>query len=130
MLWQVRPPSGGLPACPAYRQAGGAKRAEVKEYLIKTEHMETEKGKTYKYLREKRVVSQVAKDNMKQFSKVKKAIMDALKEGDMTVDQMAKKINMPKDELMFYLMSLLKYGHVQTGALDDMDEYFSYKLKK
>jgi hypothetical protein len=27
-------------------------------------------------------------------------------------------------------MSLVKFGFVQTAAIDDMDEYFSYKLKK
>jgi len=24
----------------------------------------------------------------------------------------------------------VKYGNVQTGSIDDMDEYYSYKLKK
>jgi hypothetical protein len=43
---------------------------------------------------------------------------------------MTQKLNMPKEEVVFYLMSLLKYGYVQTAGLDDMDEYFSYKLKK
>jgi len=42
-----------------------------KTNLLKGRHMEIEKGKTYKYLREKREVSQGAKDNMKQFSKIK-----------------------------------------------------------
>jgi hypothetical protein len=31
---------------------------------------------------------------------------------------------------MFYLMTLVKYGSVEAGDIDDMDEYFSYKLKK
>lgn len=92
--------------------------------------MEIEKGKTYKYLREKREVSQVAKDKMKQFSKMKKIILDSLKEGELTVDQLTQKINLPKDEVLFYLMSLIKYGFVQTGSIDDMDEYFTYKLKQ
>jgi len=26
-------------------------------------------------------------------------------------------------------MTLRKYGKLETGELDDMDEYFSYKLK-
>jgi DNA-directed RNA polymerase specialized sigma subunit len=92
--------------------------------------MEVEKGKTYKYLREKMEVSQGAKDNMKQFSKIKKTIMDALQENELTIDQLTQKLNMPKDEVVFYLMSLIKYGYVQTGAIDDMDEFFFYKLKK
>jgi predicted Rossmann fold nucleotide-binding protein DprA/Smf involved in DNA uptake len=92
--------------------------------------MEIEKGKTYKYLREKKEVPQAAKENMKQFSKIKKTILDSLRESDMTIDQLTKKINLPKDEVVFWVMSLMKYGHIQTGEIDDMDEYFSYKLKK
>jgi DNA-directed RNA polymerase specialized sigma subunit len=91
--------------------------------------MEIEKGKTCKYLREKREVSEAAKDHMKQFSKTKKAILESLKESDLTIDQLAQKINMPRDEVVFYLMSLVKYGLVKTGSIDDMDEFFSYKLK-
>lgn len=92
--------------------------------------MEIEKGKTYKYLREKREVSQNAKDKMKQFSKIKKTILDALQESDLTIDQLTKKIDLPKDKVVFYLMSLIKYGLVEKGEMDDMDEYFTYKLKK
>ncbi|HKK41710.1 MAG TPA: hypothetical protein VJ963_04810 [Bacteroidales bacterium] len=92
--------------------------------------METEKGKTYKYLREKREVPQAAKDRMKQFNTVKKAILSALKEEEMTIKQLTEKLEMPADEVMFWLMSLLKYGYIQTGSLDDMDEYFTYKIKE
>ncbi len=92
--------------------------------------MEIEKGKTYKYLREKREVSQGAKDKMKQFSKIKKLIIDALQEGELTIDELTQKVNLPKDEVVFYLMSLIKYGLVEKGDIDDMDEYFTYKLKK
>jgi DNA-directed RNA polymerase specialized sigma subunit len=92
--------------------------------------MKAEKGKTYKYLREKREISQEAKDNLKRYNQAKKTILDSLKESDLTIDQLTEKLNMPKNEVVFYLMSLVKFGFVQTGALDDMDEYFSYKLKK
>ena len=92
--------------------------------------MEVEKGKTYKYLKEKREVSQAAKDNLKQFTKIKKAILDSLQEGDLTIEELTKKLNMPKHEVVYYIMSLVKYGFVQTGAVDEMDAYFSYKLKK
>lgn len=98
--------------------------------LIQKNTMKIEKGKTYKYLREKREVSQAVKDNLKQFIKIKKAILDALQEGDLTIEELTKKLNMPKHEVVYYLMSLVKYGFVQTGAVDDMDAYFSYKLKK
>ena len=92
--------------------------------------MDIEKGKTFKYLREKREVSQAAKDNLKKFNKIKKTVLEALQESDLTIDQLTQKLDMPKDEVVFYLMTLIKYGFVQTGAIDEMDEYFSYKLKK
>ena len=92
--------------------------------------MEIEKGKTFKYLRDKREVSQAAKDNLKKFNRIKKTVLDSLRENDLTIDQLTKILNMPKDEVVFYVMSLVKYGFVQTGTIDDMDEYFSYRLKK
>ena len=92
--------------------------------------MEVEKGKTAKYLREKQGVSQSAKDKLKEFNTIKKAMLEALKEGDLTIVQLTDKLNMPKHEVVFYLMSLIKYGFVKTGEVDDMDEYFSYKLKQ
>ena len=92
--------------------------------------MEVEKGKTAKYLRDKQGVSQSAKDKLKEFNTIKKAILEALKEGNLTIAQLTDKLNMPKHEVVFYLMSLIKYGFVQTGEVDDMDEYFSYKLKQ
>jgi len=92
--------------------------------------MNIEKGKTYKYLREKRDISQSAKDNQRLFGKIKKTVTEALKEGDLTIDQITQKLNMPKDEVVFYVMTLVKYGHIKAGAIDDLDEYFAYKLKE
>lgn len=92
--------------------------------------MEIEKGKTFKYLRDKREVPQQVKDQLKEFNRIKKAILDALKESDLTIDQLTQQLNMAKPEVVYYLMSLIKYGFVKTGEVDDMDEYFTYKLKK
>jgi len=92
--------------------------------------MDIEKGKTYKYLRDKREIPEKVKESLKNFTRIKKSILDALKENDMTVEQLAQKLNMPKHELFYHLMTLIKYGHVETGSIDDMDEYYFYKLKK
>lgn len=92
--------------------------------------MEVEKGKTYKYLRERREVSQATKDNLKQFTRKKKEILDTLKEKEMTIDELTRKLGIPKHEVVYYLMTLVKYGNVQVGSLDDLDEYYTYKLKK
>ena len=92
--------------------------------------MEAEKGKTFKYLREKREVSKEAKDNLKYFNNMKRNILSALEESEMNIPQLANKISVPEHEVVYYLMTLVKYGYIQTGAVDDMDEYFSYKIKK
>jgi Bacterial regulatory protein, arsR family len=91
---------------------------------------EVEKGKTAKYLRDKIGVSEQAKENLKEFTRIKKSITDALAEGDMTIDQLTTKLSMPKPDVVYYLMSLVKYGVVKTGDIDDMDEYYTYKLNK
>jgi DNA-directed RNA polymerase specialized sigma subunit len=91
--------------------------------------MEVEKGKTAKYLRDKQGVSQQSKDNLKAFNQIKKLMLEALEQGEMTIAQMSEKIAMPKDEVVYYLLTLVKYGFVQTGEVDDMDEYYTYKLK-
>lgn len=93
--------------------------------------MEVEKGKTAKYLREKLgKVPEQAKQNLKEFNSIKKLMLDALKEEDLTVIQLSEKMNMPTDEVFYYLMSLVKYGFVKTGDIDDMDEYYTYKLNE
>ena len=93
--------------------------------------MEIEKGKTAKYLREKLGgIPEQAKENLKVFNGIKKQMLDALAEEDLTVKQLTEKLQMPSDEVVYYLMSLVKYGFVITGDVDDMDEYFTYKLNK
>ncbi len=91
--------------------------------------MEAEKGKTAKYLKEKREVSSRIKENLKRYTRIRKSILNAMRDGEMTVPQLAEKLNMPSHEVMFYLMSLLKYGAVEVAGLDDADEYFYYKIK-
>ena len=92
--------------------------------------MEIEKGKTIKYIKEQRTVSSEAKEQWKNFAKMKKTLLHALKESEKSVPQLADELKLPKKEVMYYLMSLLKYGYVDTGEIDDMDEYYTYKIRK
>ena len=91
--------------------------------------MEVEKGKTAKYLKEKQPVPKEVTEQLKSFTKSKKRLVNALKEGEKTIPQLAEELKLPKDEILFQLMTLLKYGFVETGEIDDMDEYFYYKIK-
>jgi hypothetical protein len=93
--------------------------------------MEVEKGKTAKYLREKLGgVPDQAKENLKEFSRIKKQMLEALATDELTIKQLAEKLNMPTDEVMYHLLSLVKFGFVKVGEIDDMDEYYSYKINK
>ena len=91
--------------------------------------MEIEKGKTAKILKETRTIPKEVTEQLKYFTKIKKTLLNALKEEHKTVPQLAKELDMPMKEVMFQLMSLLKYGHVETDEIDDDDEYFYYKIK-
>ncbi len=91
--------------------------------------MSTEKIMTVKILRETRKVSENVKENLKQFNKDKKSILDALAKGEKTIAQLSEETGMAKEKTMYLLMSLVKFGFASTGRIDDMDEYFTYKLK-
>ena len=86
--------------------------------------------KTVDQLKEERKASAVARENLKQFNRMKRAIRKALEEGQMTIPDIAKKLEINKADATFYVMSLRKYGIIAAGEQDDMDEYFYYKLKK
>ncbi len=91
--------------------------------------MATEKSMTVKILRETHKVSSQVKENLKQFNRDKKQILEALKEGEKTIAQLSKETNMDRAKTLYITMSLAKFGFVSTGTVDDMDEYFTYKLK-
>ena len=85
---------------------------------------------TARILKEHHPVPKEVTERLKYFTKMKKQILTALREGDKTIPQLSDELGIPADEVMFHLMSLLKYGEVETGEIDDMDEYFYYKIKK
>ena len=92
--------------------------------------VQVEKGKTAKYLREKQGIPERVKENLKEYNQIKRKITEVLKEGDLTVAQIAEKTGLSRTDALYYLMTLVKYGSVKVGEIDDMDEYFTYKLNK
>ncbi len=92
--------------------------------------MKVEVGKTAKYLRDKQGVPEKAKEELREYNRIKKALVGALQDEELTIAQLSEKLQMDKSEVMYYLMSLVKYGIVAIGEIDDMDEYYSYKLVK
>lgn len=92
--------------------------------------MEEKKKGTFRIKRETHKVSQEVKDNLKAYNKIKKQIIEAFGDEELSIPQIASKLNMSKPDTLYYVMSLLKFGVVQTVGIDDMDEYYIYKLKK
>jgi predicted transcriptional regulator len=92
--------------------------------------MNTEKEKTIAFMKEKRSVPDHVKANLKEYAKIKKAILNCLKEGPKTIPQIAEATAIEDYRVTYYLMTLRKYGDVETGEIDDMDEYFFYQLTK
>jgi len=92
--------------------------------------MEKTKGETVKIRRETWKVSDAAKNNLKEFNKIKRAILLELEKEDLTIIQLCERTGMARAEMVYYLLSLVKFGFVQTGSIDDMDEYFNYKIRK
>jgi len=87
-------------------------------------------SKTIDHIKKIRTVSDEVKAKRKEFNRIKKLILKALEPGPKSIPQLAKEIELSIDVITFHLMTLRKYGDVETGEIDDMDEYFSYKLKQ
>jgi len=92
--------------------------------------MEKKTGNTFKIKRETYQVSQKVKDNLKSFNAVKKKILGAFGDEELNIPQLAEKTGLSKEETMYYTMSFLKFGLIQTVRLDDADEFYFYKIKK
>ena len=87
-------------------------------------------GKTIDIIKQKREVPEQVKENMKAFNKIKRSILKALEEEPKSIPQIASEIDLPHDIVTYHLMTLQKYGNIEVDDIDDMDEFYLYKLKK
>jgi hypothetical protein len=87
------------------------------------------KNRTIDIIKQKRSVPESVNEGRKKFNNFKRIIKEALKEEAKTIPQIAAEINMPLHETTYYLMAMQKFGDVVVDSLDDMDEYYFYKLK-
>ncbi len=86
--------------------------------------------KTIDVMKEKRTVSPEVKERIKAFNKLKKLILKSLVSGEKTIPEIAKELELDSDAITYNLMTLLKYGFIITGEIDEDDEYYYYKLKE
>ena len=87
-------------------------------------------SKTIDIIKKKRTVSPDVLAKRKEFNRIKKLILNTLKDGAKTIPQIAKETKLASDIITFNLMTCRKYGEIETGEVDDMDEFFTYKLKQ
>lgn len=85
--------------------------------------------KTIDIMKEKRKVPQSVKDGIKAFNKLKRKILKSLETGQKTIPEIAKEMEDDIDAITYNLMTLLKYGFIEAGEIDEDDEYYYYKLK-
>jgi predicted transcriptional regulator len=86
--------------------------------------------KTIDQIKEKRVVSDELKERVKAMAKINRKILSALKDSEKTIPEIATETKLESQMVTYHLMTLLKYGKIEAGEIDDMDEYYYYKLKK
>jgi hypothetical protein len=86
--------------------------------------------RTVAVLKEKRTVPEHVQEARKKYTRIRKTLMEALKgEEGKTIPQLAEITGLDPSETTYYLMTLLKFGDVAVEGVDDMDEYYLYKLK-
>ena len=85
--------------------------------------------KTIDVMKEKRKVSEKVRNKIKAFNKLKKLILNSLKEGEKTIPELAEEIDFKIELITYHLMTLIKYGFIEAGEIDEDDEYYYYKLK-
>lgn len=86
--------------------------------------------KTIDIIKKTRTVSDGLKAKRKEFTDIKKLILKSLESGPKSIPQIAEEIKITSDVVLYYLMTLRKYGEIETDEIDDLDEYFTYKLKE
>ena len=86
--------------------------------------------KTIDEIKKIRIVSEALRAKVKADAKIDRTILKALADDEKTIPQIADEIKLESHIVTYHLMTLLKYGKVEAGEIDDMDEYYYYKLKK
>ena len=88
------------------------------------------KERTVDYLKKVHVVPDEVKAKTKEFAKMKRTILKILESEHKTIPQIAKETNISTDVVTKNLMTLIKYGNIKVGEMDEMDEYYFYELLK
>ncbi|RPH31282.1 MAG: CoB--CoM heterodisulfide reductase iron-sulfur subunit A family protein [Bacteroidales bacterium] len=64
------------------------------------------------------------------YPKIWRTIANALEGNTLTIPQIAEKIDQEASLVTWHLMTMNRYGFVESAGLNDNEDYFMYKLKK
>jgi len=87
-------------------------------------------GKTIDIIKTKRKVAEPLRQRHKEYMALRRKIREALADGEATIPQIAQKTGIPADQVVFVVMTLRKFDEIVAGEMDDMDEYYYYKLSE
>lgn len=57
-------------------------------------------------------------------------ILELLRQGPKTVNELSEELGWPNDEIMMYLMAMRRYGLVEEQPKERRDRYFRYGIKE
>jgi len=89
----------------------------------------TKKNKTIDFIKKKRSVDARVKENLKTTSRIQRMILKSVQSGPRTIPQIAEETELEQHIITYHLMTLIKYGKIEVDSLDDMDEFYLYRLK-
>jgi len=91
--------------------------------------MDNNKSETFKKLKGIKEVPDSLKEEMKLFNKQKGLIKKTLLTGAGSIPMIAEKTGISPDTVIYVLMSMFKFDEVEVDKVDDMDEFFLYRIK-
>jgi hypothetical protein len=86
--------------------------------------------KTIDEIKKVRQVHPEAQAKRKEYAENRKKIKKSLEAGEKTIPELVADTGMNAELVTYYLMTMRKFHEVEVGEIDDMDEYFYYKLKQ
>ena len=98
--------------------------------MIRGSKQMNDRRKTIDEMKKQRTVPAALRERVKRFATIRKAILGELKSEPMTIPQIAERTGLERATVTYHLMTLRKFGEVEAGDMDDMDEYYYYRVKE
>jgi len=89
-----------------------------------------EKKRTVDHMKAQREVPAEVKERVKSYNAIKKSIKKALEGKELSIPEIAEETGMKQEDVTYYLMTMRKFGEVEFVDDDDVDEYYSYRIKE